>query len=359
MKPLKDQFFNPEFYIKLSEETKKVYPDLDEKQFYLAITDNYESLELMERLKQCSLSLFQFLPNDYPEALSLLLKIAVKFDGFVGVLFPDLVATYGLDYYKISVSALGELTKYSTSEFAIRPFLKKYPVETVQQMEEWSQHENEHVRRLSSEGIRPLLPWSFKLTEHLNYPEVSRNILTNLNNDKSLYVRKSVGNHLNDLTKHHAGFVIDLIHSWDNTQPYTAWIVKKGLRTLIKNGDQRVFEFLGYPKPTMIAINELRLSDTAIEIGGETAFSFKLINQSDQEVPVLVDYIVNYVKKSGAINTKVFKLKEFPVAPNEQIILSKKLLFKQLSTRTHYSGKHKIEVLVNGEVKAEASFSLL
>jgi 3-methyladenine DNA glycosylase AlkC len=358
MKPLKDQFFNIEVYQKLTSVTKRVYSKIDEEAFYLAITNNYQSLELMERLKQCTFAFHQYLPQEYPKALCLILQIASEFKGFVGMIFPDFVAAYGLKDYKISMQALAELTVYSSSEFAIRPFLREYPKETVEQMENWSLHENEHIRRLASEGLRPVLPWSFKLTEDLDYPKVSERILSQLNNDESLYVRKSVGNHLNDLTKKDSDFVISLIHSWDNSQKYTAWIIKKGLRTLIKNGDKRVFEFLGYPKPTGIKIDNLKIGNAEINIGSETRFTFQIENLSNQDLPILIDYIVHYVKKSGTTNPKVFKLRETKISANETFNVSKKIAFKQLSTRIHYSGCHEIEIVVNGVIKAKTSFQL-
>ena len=38
--------------------------------------------------------------------------------------------------------------------------------------------------------------------------------------------------------------------------------------------------------------------------------------------------------------------------------IDKKHSFKNMSTRKHYSGEHKFEIVVNGEVKASASLIL-
>ena len=58
--------------------------------------------------------------------------------------------------------------------------------------------ENYHIRRLSSEGSRPRLPWSFNIEAIANNPEYTRPILERLKTDSELYVKKSVANHLND-----------------------------------------------------------------------------------------------------------------------------------------------------------------
>jgi len=358
MKALKDEFFNLDFYNNLTQAIKKNFAALDEQKFHDSLINNYQSLELMDRMKHCAVTMYQYLPNDYSSALKIILKTGTQFTGFVGLIFPHFVVSYGMQQYQLSIDALQKLTVYSSGEFAIRPFLKEFPVASVKTMELWSKNKNEHVRRLSCEGLRPLLPWSFKLSPYLDYPMVSTKILTNLNNDESLYVRKSVGNHLNDLTKNYPEYVLDLIKTWDSSQEHTAWIIKKGLRTLIKNGDKRVFKFLGYPKPTNISIDNIHIENDVIKIGETTFFSFKVKNNSQEATPIIIDYIIYYVKKSGKQTPKVFKLRETKIQRDSTMVLSKKIALKQLSTRTHYSGEHQLEIQINGESKALTSFIL-
>ena len=45
----------------------------------------------------------------------------------------------------------------------MREFLRRDLPSSLAVMETWSRDENEHVRRLASEGSRPRLPWSFRL----------------------------------------------------------------------------------------------------------------------------------------------------------------------------------------------------
>ena len=97
-----------------------------------------------------------------------------------------------------------EMTKYSSSEFAVRPFIELYP-KMMAQMLKWAKHDNYHVRRLASEGCRPRLPWmSFEKLK--NDPSPIIPILQILKDDSSDYVRKSVANNLNDIGKDHQKF---------------------------------------------------------------------------------------------------------------------------------------------------------
>lgn len=60
------------------------------------------------------------------------------------------------------------------------------------QMLVWTAHASEHVRRLASEGCRPLLPWGQVLTSFMKDPAPVLRILERLKSAPSLYVRKSV-----------------------------------------------------------------------------------------------------------------------------------------------------------------------
>ena len=65
-----------------------------------------------------------------------------------------------LDNYDTSIGAIAEITKRNTGEYCIRPFIRKYPKQTLAQMKAWAQSGNFHLRRLASEGLRPKLPWA-------------------------------------------------------------------------------------------------------------------------------------------------------------------------------------------------------
>ena len=82
--------------------------------------------------------------------------------------------------YDISINAIYEITKRNTGEYAIRPFLVKYPQKTLTIMKQWSKDKNVHVRRLASEGVRPRLPWHNKLDQYIKNPKSILPILQNL-----------------------------------------------------------------------------------------------------------------------------------------------------------------------------------
>ena len=161
-----------------------------------------------------------FLPPEYEEAIIILRKVAPNLSNhtLASIVFPDFVEVYGLEDWDVSLPALEWFTQYSTSEYAVRPFIQQAPDIMIEQMMKWSFHHNHHVRRLASEGIRPRLPWGIALQQFKVDPTPIIPILTNLKEDESLYVRKSVANNLNDISKDHPAIVLDLAKEWlENT----------------------------------------------------------------------------------------------------------------------------------------------
>lgn len=112
-----------------------------------------------------AINLGKYLPSDYQQALKILNQVVasypVGFNDFTLMYLPDFVEVYGQDqcHWDLSMAALERYTPYSTSEFAVRSFIINDEKRMMQQMRIWSKHENEHVRRLVSEGCRPQLPW--------------------------------------------------------------------------------------------------------------------------------------------------------------------------------------------------------
>ena len=225
-------------------------------------------------------------------------------------------------------------------------------------METWSRDSIEHVRRLASEGCRPRLPWSFRLEALVTDPAPVAPILENLKADPSLYVRKSVANHLNDITKDHPAWVLDRIESWPLENSHTAWIAKRALRTLIKNGDRRALAVIGAAEPPKVRVHDFVVRPRGITLGDRLTLSFRLESKSAKSQRLVVDYIIHYVKKSGASSAKVFKLKELTLAPGKSVLIERNQLIRDFTTRVHHPGRHTVEIVINGERLAKDYFDL-
>lgn len=351
--------FNLAFYRDLSAAVKKVYSSFDQVGFLERIETEYLPLALNERLRLTTRALHQYLPKNYQRSLDILKKVvALLKPGYPTLIFPDYVAQYGLDHFDLSLAALKYFTPFGSSEFAVREFLKKDFYYTIAIMTKWAEDKDHHLRRLASEGSRPRLPWSFKLDEVILHPEVTMPILNKLKTDSELYVRKSVANHLNDLSKDHPEYLLDLVSTWDLDHPHTAWIVTHACRTLIKKGHPRALHLFDAPHDVAVDITNLKIRPRKFKIGETMTFTFDMISSSPQPQKIIVDYIIHYRKKLGELSPKVFKLKIITLEPHQKTSITKKQRFTDFSTHTHFPGPHLLQIQINGGIQAEIKFEL-
>ena len=361
MEPFKE-LVNGEVVENLSNNLKSLHSSFDEQSFKSFILEKLPELELKQRISLVVQALHQNLSGDYAEDIHILDKLAERVYGnkpdITALCLPEYVSTFGLEHFDFSMEALERYTVYCSSEFAVRDFIILDQERAFEFINKWKFSKNHHVRRLASEGSRPRLPWGKKLHSLVKDPEPLRQILEHLNQDDSEYVRKSVANCLNDISKDNPEWMLDLVESWDNSNALTAWIIKHGARGLIKQGYPRVFSLFGFTADPKLELGEIALSAEKIKIGDELEFYFMVNNLEEKEVKLAVDFKVYYIKKTGKSLPKVFKLKELVIPKGTSEKIRKKHSFKDVSIRKHYPGIHKIEVVVNGKAVAEKEFQL-
>ncbi|TFY87203.1 DNA alkylation repair protein [Pseudomonas kairouanensis] len=357
--PALKEIFNVERLQHIAAEMTAVYPTFDAKGFLKHAQAGLAQLSVMQRMARVSESLHAVIALDYPQTLKRLYALAPRLNsGFVSLFLPHFVASYGQGDFKRSMDALKYFTTFGSAEFGIRHFLLHDCQRTLAVMQTWSLDDNEHVRRLASEGSRPRLPWSFRLGEIQANPELCASILDNLKADPSLYVRKSVANHLNDITKDHPDWVLTLIEGWSLDNPHTAWIARHALRSLIKQGNTRALTIMGAGARAEVKLHGLSVTPAVINLGQRIELSFSLESTASTAQKLVVDYAIDYVKSAGHSAKKVFKLKAFTLGAGEHHRLKREQHIRELTTRKHYPGRHVVHVLVNGEKLGSAEFEL-
>ena len=355
---LKNQFFQPSFVKDLGRKVNEVWQKFDVDTFESdVLNQQWDTLELKGKMGHIADRLFKHLPANFPKATAILSQVAPSFSGLDGMVFPEFIGRYGLEHWETSMNALEQFTQYSSGEFAIRPFIIRYPEKTMERMLVWSKHEDHHVRRLASEGCRPRLPWAMSLPGFKLDPTPILPVLQNLKADDSAYVRKSVANNLNDISKDNPGIVLGLFKTWINGPKETQWIVKHALRGLVKKGDPAALELLGF-KPANIQLQKFTVSPKKIRLGESVKLNFELINRSKSCSNVVVDYIFQFKKANGSNTPKVFKLTSLEMGSNTRHQFTKEHKITPITTRTYYSGEQMVEIQVNGEILGTKAFKL-
>lgn len=333
--------------------------DFDREIFLRLCLDGLEQRELMDRMRQTAVALAAALPLPYREQIAVLRRFAPSVGhNFVGIWPCEFVALHGLDDVEFSLEALRDLTRFGSAEFAVRPFLVRDLRGTLKVMRRWANDPDEHVRRLASEGSRPRLPWGLRLQQLVADPTPTLPILEALRSDPSLYVRKSVANHLNDIAKDHPAVTLDLAEQWDRADTRTGWIVRRGLRTLIKDGHPRALALFGSAAAPKLAECSLSCQPRRLKLGETVTLVATLTGAGRTRQSLIVDYVVHYVRAGGRVSEKVFKWTTLDLGPGQTVTLTKRQTIKDFSTRRHLPGKHRVELQINGRRVAEDAFNL-
>lgn len=356
--PALKEIFNRDRLRHIARETENVWPDFNAKRFVKLATEGLDDFGIMQRMRLVATSLHETLPQDFPKAVEILENVAPRLGhAFATISLSEYVALYGQEHFDRSLDALRHLTRFGSSEFAIRHFLLADFDRTIAVMAGWATDENEHVRRLASEGSRPRLPWSFQLKTLIADPSPTMPILDALKADPSLYVRKSVANHLNDIGKDNPDVLLEQVSGWDRNDSTTAWIVRHALRTLVKKGDARALALVGATGKAKVTVECLAVQPSSIRLGERIALQARVRSRSHDNQRLVVDYAVHYPKKNG-ISRKVFKLKETDLPAEGSVDLAISQTVKDYTTRKHNAGFHRIELLINGETLGETGFEL-
>lgn len=357
--------YSPVFYDRLADVLVGTLPGFDKDRFVsAALSERFPLMEWKERMTHTTSVLHAFLPPGYTEALSILTDLpgrlptdSTDFGSFPYLFLPDYVATYGLEHFEHSTAALEQLTMFVSAEFAVRPFIARYGERMLSKMLEWSAHTDHRVRRLASEGCRPRLPWGMALKDLQKDPGPVLDILEALRNDPSDWVRRSVANNINDISKDHPELVISLARRWRGQTVETDALVKHGCRTLLKSGRPEILKEYGLHSGS-VAVAGLEVKTPVVQTGDALEFSFVVRNLGDREQTIRLEYGVYYLRANGTLSKKVFKISERVYQPGEEVSIRRQQSFRPITTRRFYPGTQGLSVIANGEEKARTSFEL-
>lgn len=343
----------------IGERLERAGPAFDRRRFERLALDGLDMLEMKARAMQIASALEAGLPDDFGAAAELL-ETAIA-DGLAGwALWPagEFVARRGLATPERALAVLHALTQRFTAEWAIRPFIVEHPALTWQTLARWTADPSEHVRRLVSEGSRPRLPWGLRLKSLIADPAPTLPLLEALLDDPSDYVRRSVANHLNDIAKDHPHQLADwLERHLPGASAERRALLRHASRSLIKSGDPRVLGAWGLGAPLRGAAT-LAVSPRRIRLGEAVRLAVELSTASRKAQALVVDYAIHHVKANGSTSPKVFKGWTLTLAAGETRALARSHAVRPITTRRYFSGTHRIELLVNGRVEAEAAFDL-
>lgn len=367
---LKDQLFNRERVEYLAGQFHSADSEFDRDGFVRDTMRSLTSLELKQRVVLIAEMLEKHLATDYRAAVKHLVaslpppldptKTDDDFGDFIFAPLGEFVVRNGLAkrHLSLSLKTLKAITQRFSMEDAIRAFINEHPEPTLATLTKWSTDKNYHVRRLVSEGTRPILPWSKRLTIDVATPLP---LLDTLHADRARYVTRSVANHLNDISKSQPELVLQRLERWagqgGQDPRELRWMSRHALRTLVKQGHVDALRFLGFHASPKIEIDRFELQSTKVASGQAIDFAFSV--KADRDESLLVDFVIDFVKANGKLAPKVHKLKQVQLRKGEATTIRKRhVLRANATTYRLYPGTHHLTLQINGKPFGTQTFEV-
>jgi len=369
---LRDHLFNRQKVTYLGELLARADHKFDAEAFVKKVMSKLKQLELKQRIVWIAQVLEEQLPQDFTEATSIIVKALPPplnpektdndFGSFIFAPFGEYVVRNGREpqYVPLSLSTIKAITQRFSMEDAIRYFINEYEAQTLAALDVWASDRHYHVRRLVSEGTRPLLPWSGRLKMQL---EKAIPLLDKLYFDGTRYVTRSVANHMNDIAKKNPALALDTLKRWHaegkQAPEEMAWMTRHSLRTLIKQGNVDALQLLGYGTKPKINVENLIVAPHAalLQLGQHLEFSFTI--HAREAGDLMIDYIIDFQKANNKTAARVFKLKKLRLKRGDAVLLKKRHLFPPDSTTLRfYPGKHTLTLQINGQQFGSVDFDL-
>ncbi len=364
-------FFSLELVDRIAQSIVAVHPRFPVRRFIDDAVRGLEELELLARAQHIANALHTHLPPRYADAIQLIVRSlgpehatdeleGVGMAPFFYLPHSIFVSTYGMDDFQASMNAQHEITRRFSCEFSIRPFLDRYPDATLAMLRTWATDKKPHVRRLVSEGTRPRLPWATRVPFIEKEPHRVLPLLELLKDDPASVVRRSVANHLNDLTKSAPDLAYDVVERWNkDAPPQRRALICHALRSAIKRGDPRALDLLGFGAAPKVEISTVLFEPKRLRIGAKTRITLTLCATAARTQSLVVDLVVHFIKANGKPSRKVFKLSRVTLKKNDQVTLSKVISLAVHTTRKPYPGRHAVEALINGRTFPLGAFTVL
>lgn len=347
----------------IAADLRRAWTDFPAERFVAEAVEGLEALELLARVRHVAAVLRRCLPADFATAAEVMsravdeTKAGAKgvrgsgIDGWASLPCGFWVADHGIDHPETALPLLAALTPRFSSEWPLRPFLLRHRKVTFEHLRRWVHDPDEHVRRLVSEGTRPRLPWAPVLRDVVADPTPCLELLDALYDDPSAYVRRSVANHLNDISRDHPDVAVEAARRWlESGSEEAAWTVRHGLRTLVKRGSLPALALLGYGDAAGIELSGLAADPQVVPVGGEVELRFTL--EAEHPTRAVIHYVVHHAGVRGPRPPKVFKLATRSLDAGSPLLMVKRHAFREVSVRRIHPGPHRIEIQVNGRVLA-------
>ena len=223
--------------------------------------------------------------------------------------------------------------------------------------EHWIGDERPEARRLLVEALRPRGVWTGHLKELREDPKPLKPILDAVLDDPSEYVRKAVANCINDISKDHPDLVCRWAKRWvtKRISPEREWIVKRGLRTLMKSGHPGALAVLGFEGAALLVTWHGRMP-ARIQPGEAIPIDLTVVNEGDMPVGAHVQVVLEGPGRGRTPRRTVYHVAQLALPPKLGAEITRRIPFRHRNRQAKIPGRYRVLLQVNGHERAQREF---
>lgn len=365
----------------IGKKIQRIYPEFDVSAFVSDVRTEMEGQTIYNVTKAIGRVLRQHLPQNYFNALAILMEFAEIEAPLKPTRHPTpevetslrpiahFVSLYGLADSDASLDAFRELSKHRcTRGGEIRAFIIENPNRCFERFGEWVKDDNANLRLFVAASLCTRGTWQKWLRPFIQDPQPILSLLETLKDDPDPRVREQVATDMRDIIKDYPEAGYTTLEWWcQDGRTETKKVLRQALKYQVKIGDECAFKLLGLgavPKlrKADIALTELKPERQTLPINETFRFSFSLQSESDARQTILTYYAVAYKRPTGHITRKRYRLSQRKLKPRQRVDYEKSI-FPLPSLKQHEDGKaclgwHRFEVEVNGDVLGGFDFEV-
>ena len=226
-------------------------------------------------------------------------------------------------------------------------------------VQDWIYDPHPAARRLVTESFRPRAVMLAHIEELKEDPAPLKQILEPLLDDPADYVRKSVANNLNDISKDNPQIVLDWVRSWSSGQvsKERSWILSRGLRTLVNSGNLEALDLLGFTPAADLTVKWLGTIPDQVVINQLLDFEFEILNTSSKNAHVILILVIEGPGKGDKPRTSKYHLWRGEIPPQESKSIHKRIHFIDKTTQAKLPGIYHLSLVLNGIEVEHRQFS--
>ena len=232
-------------------------------------------------------------------------------------------------------------------------------VEILPLVMEWIYDPNPPARRLVTESFRPRAVMLAHIDELKENPLPLREILESLLDDPSDYVRKSVANNLNDISKDNPEILLEWVKDWSSGKPSSerGWVLSRGLRTLVNSGNKVALDLLGYTSAADLMLDWFGDIPNEVQINQLLQFELKVNNPTSKPARIILILDIKEPGKGTKPRTSRYQIWRGKIRPEGSKLIQKKIHFVDKTTQAKLPGIYHLHLMLNGVEVANRSFT--